>query len=163
MGSIAETLLMGIGKQRTSLEARLAGRAVEVLVLEVARVASGGPVVRVALAELAVRVALAELAVRVASEEPVVRVELAELAELAVRVASEEPVVLAGLAELAVRVASEALAELVVRVEALELEIVQVVAQETKHLAAQAAVVLRSKSVTAAHPRGLVLVLAAED
>jgi hypothetical protein len=163
MGSIAETLLMGIGKQRTSLEARLAGRAVEVLVLEVARVASGGPVVRVALAELAVRVA---------SAEPVV---LVELAELAVRVASEAPVVLAGLAELAVRVASEApaelvaqevpeaLAELVVRVEALELEIVQVVAQETKHLAAQAAVVLRTKSVTAAHRRGLVLVLAAED
>jgi hypothetical protein len=49
-------------------------------------------------------------------------------------------------------------------VEALELEIVQVVAElETDHPRAQRAVLLRTKSVTAAHRRGLVPVLAAED
>jgi hypothetical protein len=146
MGSIAETLLMGIGKQRTSLEARLAGRAdAKALEPVTARVASGEPVVLVGLAEL---VALAEpvvlvgLAVLVALAEPVALVGLAVLVALA------EPVVRVGLAVL-VALAEPAL--------------VQVGAQETKHLAAQLAVVLRTKWVTAAHRRGLVPVLAVED
>jgi hypothetical protein len=158
MGSIAETLLMGIGKQRTSLEARLADRADAKALAEL--VAQEVLEALVALAELVVRVAPEALAELVAQEV------LEALAELAALVALAEPVVLVGLAELAVRVAvlePEISEPVIAPVAVLELEIVQVVAQETKHLAAQAAVVLRTKSVTAAHRRGLVLVLAAED
>jgi hypothetical protein len=123
----------------------LAARVVEVLVLEVARVASGGPVVRVGLAELAVRVdrvALAELAVRVdrvALGELAVRVDRVALGELVDQVASVAP---------ANRVASGEPANRVARV-ALEL--------------APVAVALRTKWVTAAHHRGLVAVPKVED
>jgi hypothetical protein len=108
-------------------------------------------------------VALAEPAAQVAREaqaELVVRVAQEAQAELVVRVAQEAQ------AELVVRVAQEELVELVVLgalagpaidlAVALELEIAQVAVLETKHLAAHLAVVLRTKSVIAAHRRGLV-------
>jgi hypothetical protein len=142
MGSIAETLLMEIGKQRTSLEARLAGRADAKALAEL--VAQEVLEALVASAELVVRVAPEALAELAALGEPVV------LVALEVLVALGEPVVLVGLAELAVRVA------------VLELAVAQAVVPEPGRLRAQLAAV-RTRSVTAAHRRGLVLVLAAED
>jgi hypothetical protein len=88
MGSIAETLLMGIGKQRTSLEARLAGRA-DAKALELG-------IAQVALAELVVRVAQVALAVLVAQVAPEALVELAAQEALVELVALGEPVVLVG-------------------------------------------------------------------
>jgi hypothetical protein len=108
MGSIAETLLMGIGKQRTSMEARLAGRA-----------AAKGPELEI------VQVAALELET---SEVEIVP----EAAELGIG-----PVVEPETLELVIALAA-----------ALEREIVQV------------AVLLRTKSVTAALRCGLLAVLA---
>jgi hypothetical protein len=146
MGSIVETLLMGIGKQRTSLEARLAGRA-DAKALE-----SG--IAQEALAELAAqvdRVALAELAVQVA------------LAELAVQVAPAGLVVQVAPAGLVVQVAQLELN----RVEALELDQVEAELEPVQVVAAPehdpAAVLLETKSGTAPHPRGLAPVRAAEE
>ncbi|HEX4646018.1 MAG TPA: hypothetical protein VH598_10450 [Verrucomicrobiae bacterium] len=77
-----ETLLMGIGKQRTSLEARLAGRAdakaLESGIAQEALAELAAQVDRVALAELAVQVAPAGLVVQVAQLE-LNRVEALEL------------------------------------------------------------------------------------
>jgi hypothetical protein len=138
------------------MEARLAGRAgaKEPAGLAIARVASVELAAQAGLAELAelaARVGLVELAELAAQVGLAALVELAAQAEL-VELAAQE-----GLAELAAQVAQEGLAELeIARVAALELEIAQVAVLETKHLAAQAAVVLRTRSVTAAHRRGLV-------
>jgi hypothetical protein len=144
------------------MEARLAGRAgaKEPAGLAIARVASVELAAQAGLAELAelaAQVGLAELA------ELAAQVGLAELAELAAQVGLAELAELAaqvGLAEL-VELAAQAglveLVELAAQEEGLaELEIAQVAVLETKHLAAQAAVVLRTKSVTAARRRGLV-------
>jgi hypothetical protein len=61
MGSIAETLLMGIGKQRTSLEARLADRAADAKALEL-------EIVQVEALELAVQAVEPELPVALLAE-----------------------------------------------------------------------------------------------
>jgi hypothetical protein len=132
---------------RVPAEPEIAGAQVigqEALAELVDQVVLVGLAVRVALVALANRVALVALANRVALANPVASVALAnrgELAGLVVKVVALE----------------------LNRVVAPELEIAQVAVLETKHLAAQAAVVLRTKSVTAAHPRGLVPVRAAEE
>jgi hypothetical protein len=137
MGSIVETLLMGIGKQRTSLEARLAGRAdakaLESGIAQEALAELAAQVDRVALAELAVQVAPAGLVVQVAPAGLVVQVAQLELN----------------------------------RVEALELDQVEAELEPVQVVAAPehdpAAVLLETKSGTAPHPRGLAPVRAAEE
>jgi hypothetical protein len=88
----------------------------------------------------------------VAQEALVVQEALEALAELVVQEA---------LAELVVR---EALAELVIVPVAVEQELAPAVVEQVPgHRRAQLAVALRTKLVTAAHHRGLVPVIAAED
>jgi hypothetical protein len=156
MGSIAETLLMGIGKRRTSSAVRV---LVAQAALVIVRVASGEPVVRAGLVELAVQVvreALAELAAWVAEEA---------LAELAVQVAPAGLAVQAGEPELGTVLAA---AELEIVLVEAELEIVRVAAElergregaEPPHARV---VVAATASVTVAHRRGLQLLAAVED
>jgi hypothetical protein len=119
---------------------------------------------REALVVQEAREALAELVVRVAPEARealVVQEARVAPAELVVRVALAELVVRVALAELVVRVA---LAELVIVPVEEELEHDQAVVEQVPgHRRAQLAVALRTKLVTAAHHRGLVPVIAAED
>jgi len=120
MGSIAETLLMVTGELRTSMEARLAGRAADAKGLEL---------------EIAQVEALELEIVPVAALGPeIVRV-----------VALEREISEAG----------------IVQVEVLEREIVQVAELEPEIV--PVAVALRIKLGTAAHPRGLVPLLAAAE
>jgi phage terminase large subunit-like protein len=144
MGSIAETLLMGIGKRRTSSAVRV---LVAQAALVIVRVASGEPVVRAGLVELAVQV------VREA------------LAELAVQVAPAGLAVQAGEPELGTVLAA---AELEIVLVEAELEIVRVAAElergregaERPHARVVAAA---TASVTVAHLHGLQLLAAVED
>jgi hypothetical protein len=131
MGSIAETLLMGIGKQRTSMAARLAGRAgAKALELEIV------PVVALELAT----------GRAVALERETLEVAVVRVVELELET-SEVEIVPEAVVEQGIGPVGEP--ELVIALaEALEREIVQV------------AVLLRTKSVTAALRCGLLAVLA---
>jgi hypothetical protein len=155
---------MGTGRRRTSLAVRVRVElAIDPAPAELAVVvASGEPVVRVGLVELAARVAQAALA---ASAELAVRAALVVPEDLVVRAAlvvPENPVVRAVPAALVVPedpvvpVAPENPAALVVLGDpvvpaGLELDPVEA---ELAH-ARVAVPALRSKSVTAAHPRDL--------
>jgi len=134
MGSIAETLLMVTGELRTSMEARLAARAdAKALELEIAQVEA-------LELEIVPVAALGPEIVRVVALER----ETSEVAIVRV-VALEREISEAG----------------IVQVEVLEREIVQVAELEPEIV--PVAVALRIKLGTAAHPRGLVPLLAAAE
>jgi hypothetical protein len=124
---------MGTGKQRISTAARLEARA------------EGGPALELELVQVQAELALAQVAV---PELGLVQGE-AELEH--VQVAAELEL-------------GQAAAELVLVPVEAELVLVPVVAVPARgQPRAQLAVALRTKSVTGAHRRGLVLRLAAED
>jgi hypothetical protein len=169
---------MGTGKLRINSAGKV---LVAQAALVIARVASGEPVAqealaglaaqvaREALAELVVRVvpavlaaqeALAELVVRVAPAGLAAQVAQEALAELVVRVAPVAPELVIGPAVGPQRVIGQEEAEQVLGPVAAEQELVQVVAELGLVLVA---VLLRTKSVTAAHHRGLVPVPRVED
>jgi hypothetical protein len=139
---------MGTGKRRINSGVRV---LVAQAALVIAWVAPGVPVAQEALAGLAAQVALAELVVRVAPAGP-------EL-ETVPAVVEQEPAPVAAAQELA-PVAVEPEHDLAVA----ELEPDRAeAALAPGHPRGQPGVVPRTKSVTAAHRRDLVLRLAAED
>jgi hypothetical protein len=127
--------------------------AVRVLVAQaapvIARVAPGEPAVRAGLVDLA------EPVVRAGSVELAAQVVRVELAELAVRVAPAEP-------ELATvqAVAEPEIAQVEVE---LAIDLAEALELEIGHPLVHLVVPLRTRSVIAAHRRGLVPVLEAED
>jgi hypothetical protein len=151
--STSTTTIISIGTTtRTLIEAKLARATSGSIIRNIAemrRMVTEEP--RTSSVAMRVSSRAAELAVVVAPGAPVelaVRVAREALAELAVQVDREAPV------ELAVQVAQEALVELAVQV--VELELNRVEAQELVRV--EPAVPPKTKSVTAAHRRGLVLV-----
>jgi hypothetical protein len=159
MGSIAETLLMGIGKQRTSMAARLAGRAdAKALELEIAQVAAlelaTGREVALELETLEAVIVRVEALERGIVQEVVLELETSEVAIVRVveleREISEVEIVPEAVVEQGIGLVGEpeTLELVIAPAEALEREIVQV------------AVLLRTKSVTAALRCGLLAVLA---
>ena len=131
--------------------------------LVIARAAPGEPVVQEALAGLAAQVAreaLAELVVRVVPAGLAAQVAQEALAELVVRVAPVAPELVIGPAVGPQRVIGQEEAEQVLGPVAAERELVRAVAELGLVLVA---VLLRTKSVTAAHHRGLVPAPRVED